>query len=356
MSWLQSVLQGEVPGITLTLIVLVLAIALVLLFWIFRKIAGANQVKTGRARRPRLSVTDAAVVDDKRRLVLIRRDNVEHLVMIGGPTDIVIEQHIAVSAAPHIEQAAEPESKSVEAEASRPGQTPIVEKSAGELAQEKPVREAVAQPESTQDEPVQARPVQAQPVQAPPAREHHTPERSPVERAIAPHHASEQATSERTSTERTANDRPSSEMPSGARATATRERSLPERPAAAKPAAEGAIGERSPLIPPQHTSPNPEHTLERPSHNETRAHAQSVDDGIDYDEQFTSDLEAVFNDEHPASVTDAPAVAAESRSSDIRQRASAEIAPPEPPARKRSENMEEEMQRLLDELSGSKPH
>ena len=27
-------------------------------------------------------------------LVIIRRDNVEHLLMIGGPTDVVVEQNI----------------------------------------------------------------------------------------------------------------------------------------------------------------------------------------------------------------------------------------------------------------------
>jgi hypothetical protein len=45
-------------------------------------------------------VIDAATVDGRRRLVLIRRDNVEHLLMIGGPSDLVVEPNIvrAVSA------------------------------------------------------------------------------------------------------------------------------------------------------------------------------------------------------------------------------------------------------------------
>ena len=43
---------------------------------------------------PRLTVTDAAAVDGQRRLVLVRRDDVEHLILIGGPSDIVIEQNI----------------------------------------------------------------------------------------------------------------------------------------------------------------------------------------------------------------------------------------------------------------------
>src|SRR5437879_463071 len=43
---------------------------------------------------PRLAVIDAAAVDGRRRLVLVRRDNVEHLLMIGGPSDIVVEPNI----------------------------------------------------------------------------------------------------------------------------------------------------------------------------------------------------------------------------------------------------------------------
>src|SRR5882672_11162828 len=63
--------------------------------WLVRRFAtnrlGTN---TNRGRMPRLAVIDAAAVDGRRRLVLVRRDNVEHLLMIGGPSDIVVEQNI----------------------------------------------------------------------------------------------------------------------------------------------------------------------------------------------------------------------------------------------------------------------
>ncbi|WGD55607.1 flagellar biosynthetic protein FliO [Bradyrhizobium sp. CB1650] len=72
--------------------------------WLVRRFAssrlGAN---TQRGRMPRLAVIDAAAVDGRRRLVLVRRDNVEHLLMIGGPTDIVVEPNI-VRAAPSRDQ------------------------------------------------------------------------------------------------------------------------------------------------------------------------------------------------------------------------------------------------------------
>ena len=47
-----------------------------------------------RGRQPRLAVIDYASVDGRRRLILVRRDNVEHLLMIGGPTDVVVEPNI----------------------------------------------------------------------------------------------------------------------------------------------------------------------------------------------------------------------------------------------------------------------
>jgi len=67
--------------------------------WLVRRF-GASRLGGGsaRGRQPRLAVIDAASVDGRRRLVLIRRDNMEHLLMIGGPTDIVIEPNIVRTA------------------------------------------------------------------------------------------------------------------------------------------------------------------------------------------------------------------------------------------------------------------
>jgi hypothetical protein len=63
--------------------------------WLVRRFAGNRLgASTQRGRMPRLAVIDAAAVDGRRRLVLVRRDNVEHLLMIGGPTDIVVEPNI----------------------------------------------------------------------------------------------------------------------------------------------------------------------------------------------------------------------------------------------------------------------
>lgn len=45
---------------------------------------------------PRLYVVEQSNVDSRRRLVLIRRDDIEHLIMTGGPVDVVIETGIQV--------------------------------------------------------------------------------------------------------------------------------------------------------------------------------------------------------------------------------------------------------------------
>ncbi len=44
---------------------------------------------------PRVDVVEQTNLDGRRRLILIRRDDVEHLIMTGGPVDMVIETGIA---------------------------------------------------------------------------------------------------------------------------------------------------------------------------------------------------------------------------------------------------------------------
>src|ERR1700743_101527 len=68
------------------------------LAWLVRRFAGDRLgANTHRGRMPRLAVIDAAAFGGCPRLVLVRRDNVEHLLMIGGPTDIVVEPNIVAA-------------------------------------------------------------------------------------------------------------------------------------------------------------------------------------------------------------------------------------------------------------------
>jgi hypothetical protein len=49
-------------------------------------------------RGQRLGISEYHEIDKSRRLVLVRRDNVEHLILIGGAHDLVIEQSITPAA------------------------------------------------------------------------------------------------------------------------------------------------------------------------------------------------------------------------------------------------------------------
>ena len=92
-------LDGLTPDLAPRLVLAIggVGVALVILVLVLIFLKRRNSplfIKGGKSREPRLMVLDAAAVDPRRRLVLIRRDDVEHLIMIGGPTDIVIESGI----------------------------------------------------------------------------------------------------------------------------------------------------------------------------------------------------------------------------------------------------------------------
>jgi flagellar protein FliO/FliZ len=71
--------------------------------WAVRRFGSARLGGAVRGRQPRLAVIEYATVDARRRLLLVRRDNVEHLMMIGGPSDVVVESSI-VRAVPAVRE------------------------------------------------------------------------------------------------------------------------------------------------------------------------------------------------------------------------------------------------------------
>jgi flagellar protein FliO/FliZ len=77
-------------------IALVLVLALIgLLAWLIRRFGGGGRGLRTRTNRRRLVVVEVAPIDSKRRLVLVRRDETEHLVLLGTTADILIEAGIA---------------------------------------------------------------------------------------------------------------------------------------------------------------------------------------------------------------------------------------------------------------------
>lgn len=67
-------------------------VAAVLVLYIFRLIFGRRiRSPGGRNRARRLDIVDVFDVDRERQLVIVRRDNTEHLLLIGGPNDVLVE-------------------------------------------------------------------------------------------------------------------------------------------------------------------------------------------------------------------------------------------------------------------------
>ena len=71
-------------------------IALVVRRFAGRRRGEASEVEDPgeRGRPPRLGIVDVYELDKDRNLILLRRDGVEHLLLVGGPNDLVIESGI----------------------------------------------------------------------------------------------------------------------------------------------------------------------------------------------------------------------------------------------------------------------
>ncbi len=74
---------------------LALLVAAYLILMIVKLVFGLRRLPRGaRGRQQRLGFVETFALDGERQLVLVRRDNIEHLVMIGGPNDVLIESSI----------------------------------------------------------------------------------------------------------------------------------------------------------------------------------------------------------------------------------------------------------------------
>lgn len=94
-------------------------VALIVLLVLWRTFSPSVRGRRGQ----RLGISEYHELDKMRRLVLVRRDNVEHLILIGGTRDLVIESGIGIPgqasayAPPAIDEAPRP---------SRPAPRPAV--------------------------------------------------------------------------------------------------------------------------------------------------------------------------------------------------------------------------------------
>lgn len=90
MGFLTSLFGGETNFLTVAIALAIVLVLIVLAVWLVKVVGDATR-GVGRARNRRLMVIDSVVIDNKRQAVIIRRDDTEHLIVIGGPNDFVVE-------------------------------------------------------------------------------------------------------------------------------------------------------------------------------------------------------------------------------------------------------------------------
>jgi len=98
LGFLTSIFGDGESNIWTVVIALVIVLVLIVLgVWALKLVFKASG-SISRGRQRRLAVIDTIVLDAKRSLILIRRDNVEHLIISNGGNDVVVESGIIVSA------------------------------------------------------------------------------------------------------------------------------------------------------------------------------------------------------------------------------------------------------------------
>ena len=79
------------------LLALALVLALIgVLTWAARRFGLGGQLTPNTGKSARLTVVEVKVLDSRRKLVLLRRDACEHLVLLGPTQDLLLESGIPV--------------------------------------------------------------------------------------------------------------------------------------------------------------------------------------------------------------------------------------------------------------------
>jgi hypothetical protein len=86
------------PAVKYVIAFAIIFLLLALFALVLRRLTGGRlslpSQDRGRSRQPRLGIVDVYDLDRQRQLILLRRDNVEHLLLIGGPNDVVVETNL----------------------------------------------------------------------------------------------------------------------------------------------------------------------------------------------------------------------------------------------------------------------
>ena len=96
MGFITELFGGSGTSILTALFALAMVLVMIVAgVWLLKLFFRASS-NIGRGRNRRLTLVDTMNVDQKRQLLIVRRDNVEHLILTGGPSDVVVESGIPV--------------------------------------------------------------------------------------------------------------------------------------------------------------------------------------------------------------------------------------------------------------------
>jgi len=93
----------EITQIAFFIAVMFVVLAFILILaWVAKRYLGGDRPSRSkgsplRRRERRLSMVEAASISPRHKLVLVRRDNVEHLLLLGGGSELVVESRIQTS-------------------------------------------------------------------------------------------------------------------------------------------------------------------------------------------------------------------------------------------------------------------
>lgn len=87
------------------LLALVFVLGLIaLLVWAVRRFGPAGIALKASGRNRRLAIVEVTPIDARRRLVLVRRDGVEHLLLLGAGNDLLIESGLSAPDKPVLQE------------------------------------------------------------------------------------------------------------------------------------------------------------------------------------------------------------------------------------------------------------
>ncbi|WP_208435727.1 flagellar biosynthetic protein FliO [Bartonella phoceensis] len=93
--WLSNQIGKSAADITISFVFFIITLTAIATIILFLRRLKRGQFGINRKKRlSRLTLCDTIAVDRTRRLVLIRCDDKEHLLLIGGFTDVVVETNI----------------------------------------------------------------------------------------------------------------------------------------------------------------------------------------------------------------------------------------------------------------------